>query len=210
MKFKKPYKGFSEIKKPNLKKCYYCGKKNCDWKRDYSIHDIEFFPSLVGMENYHKICVFKKRHYGIHPDKWTAWQKENKIAVEKTLERDNNTCQLCFGEVQKYYIPYLQKELVLVQRGHIKTIHMTKKEILSFMKRKLATAKKKKVYVHHIQPVKDGGSNELRNLVTLCRYCHDMIERNTEMGARFGISQELYDLICKRYDEFKKKNKKSS
>ena len=73
MKFKKPYKGFLEIKKPNLKKCYYCGKKNCDWKRDYSIHDIEL---LAGSEllqaGYHKICVFKKRHYGIHPDKWTV------------------------------------------------------------------------------------------------------------------------------------------
>ena len=224
---KKPYRGFLEIKKPNLKKCHYCQKKNCDWKIDINYHinkTIKYYAEIGnpktgkqegisniqknlwledmekrrGNESYHKICVFKKRHYGIHPDKWNTWQKENKISMERTLDRDNNECQLCFGEVQKYYIIHLEKKILeILQKDGAR---------LEYKKRLLSTAKKKKVYVHHIQKVMDGGSNELHNLITVCRYCHDMIERAPEHwnnGERFGINQKMYDLIFKRYNKFK-------
>lgn len=32
--------------------------------------------------------------------------------------------------------------------------------------------------VHHIKPRKHGGSNELRNLITLCQGCHNYVELN--------------------------------
>ena len=31
---------------------------------------------------------------------------------------------------------------------------------------------------HHIQPVKDGGTNDLKNLVCLCISCHDFVHRD--------------------------------
>lgn len=31
---------------------------------------------------------------------------------------------------------------------------------------------------HHIQPRSEGGSNNPKNLVTLCRPCHDLVERD--------------------------------
>ena len=213
---KKPYKGYLEIKKPNSKKCYYCKKKNCDWKRDYSIHDIEL---LAGSEllqaGYHKICVFKEGHYGIHPDKWNEWRKENKIAVKKALERDNHSCQMCFGEAQKQRISNLENEI----RDKTKRRW---KERLSYRKTLLANTKKNKLYVHHIKKVKNGGSNQLGNLITVCRYCHDIIERHVDnekgiisrggkqsdviayrnkVHQRVGISSELFEEIKKKYSK---------
>lgn len=32
--------------------------------------------------------------------------------------------------------------------------------------------------VHHIIPVRDGGDNSVGNMITLCRKCHNRIERN--------------------------------
>lgn len=34
----------------------------------------------------------------------------------------------------------------------------------------------KELTVHHIKPRSEGGTNNLSNLITLCRRCHDLIE----------------------------------
>lgn len=34
-------------------------------------------------------------------------------------------------------------------------------------------AKNRKLHVHHIVPISDGGSHDLRNLITLCQSCHN-------------------------------------
>jgi RNA-directed DNA polymerase len=37
-----------------------------------------------------------------------------------------------------------------------------------------------KVEIHHIKPVKDGGTNEFKNLVLLHRFCHAQITHGTD------------------------------
>ena len=38
--------------------------------------------------------------------------------------------------------------------------------------------------VHHIKPIKDGGTHRFDNLMSLCQSCHTKLER--ELGARRG------------------------
>jgi len=265
LKFKKPYKGFKEIKKPNSKKCWHCEKDNCDWGRsDEDIQEqIKWFEGATSLEvelikgflsvrgtntdkfnaknsrewkkslnndAFHKICVFKSRHYGIHPDKWNAWQKENKIAVEKTKKRDNYECQLCFGEVKKHYIPVLKSKISLFEQNISDGVEMksilgvlNKERKLEYTRKLLEKTEKEKLNVHHIMKVQNGGSNDSRNLITICSHCHNIIERRVDDEKKLnidkknvnltinpiwikklGISLELFNKIHERYNDFKK------
>ena len=42
--------------------------------------------------------------------------------------------------------------------------------------------------VHHIVPLSDGGTHDRRNLVALCRSCHQM--RHAELGTRLPHSAD--------------------
>jgi len=90
---------------------------------------------------------WKSAHYGMTHEEWNKWNREYKKVRPLVLERDNNTCQICHGKSDK-------------------------------IKQKLATSKKTRfqIVVHHIKKVRDGGSNELNNLVTLCQFCNVVID----------------------------------
>ena len=76
-----------------------------------------------------------------------------------------------------------------------------------------------KIVVHHIKKVKDGGSNELNNLVTLCQLCNIAIDQGihkmgtfTKIGAYVPTEKKLFKhriLILTKYqaicDKFNKK-----
>ena len=37
--------------------------------------------------------------------------------------------------------------------------------------------KSKELQVHHIIPVSQGGNDDIENLITLCKHCHDLVHR---------------------------------
>ena len=50
--------------------------------------------------------------------------------------------------------------------------------------------KKSKLQVHHIVPIRKGGSDDLDNLITLCSKCHAQVEPRRCMGYPVKVSEE--------------------
>ncbi len=63
----------------------------------------------------------------------------------------------------------------------------------------------KTLEIHHIIPKKNGGSDELSNLMTLCRKCHRCVERGLDPAEFVPIVNKI--LACgvplRMYDTFK-------
>lgn len=55
---------------------------------------------------------------------------------------------------------------VVIQRNHFKCLRCDKRFAVASLT------------VHHMIPREDGGSNDVSNLVPLCRECHDFVEIN--------------------------------
>lgn len=54
------------------------------------------------------------------------------------------------------------------------------------MGRSVKTVGDTNLHVHHIVPLKDGGSNNSDNLTTLCKECHDAIHHNDKQASQRG------------------------
>jgi len=60
----------------------------------------------------------------------------------------------------------------------------------------------KNLTIHHIVPIKDGGKNEMRNLITLCLSCHNIVEKEE--------IQEWNKIKKIKKKHFKRKKKKKT
>ncbi|MBE44570.1 MAG: hypothetical protein CMO16_05280 [Thaumarchaeota archaeon] len=168
---------------------------------------------------FHSICKFKSNHYGMNYEEWKLWNREYKKARKLAVKRDNNTCQTCFGKVNKSRIKENQNLLnneklrlkMIKQYNLIERIRKKNKADRSvgeqfFSKERLKEVieydKKIRLNVHHIKEVRNGGMNDLNNLITICSYCHSNLGINTE-----GISNSLYRKIKSRYKKILKSKK---
>ena len=56
-------------------------------------------------------------------------------------------------------------------------------------------AKNTKLYAHHLIPLFEGGSNELKNLVTLCEECHKDMHFHMRYGKIIGTLTSTLTII---------------
>ena len=73
---------------------------------------------------------------------------------DECFKRDNNACQKC-GKGP-------EKKMVMCMR-------LEDKKFVSYEAERIVQPD---IHCHHIIPIKDGGSNKLENLITLCSKCH--------------------------------------
>jgi 5-methylcytosine-specific restriction endonuclease McrA len=102
--------------------------------------------------------------------KLCVYCEEHRVHINADRKNEIDVCGRCYNFVKKYKKPP-KNHKPLGRRYKFKTYIRPK-----VLERDNYTCKmcgnKEELHVHHIIPIKEGGSDDLTNLITLCVNCH--------------------------------------
>ena len=185
------------IKTPNKHKCSKCGKGNSDRLASDTIKGklIEFglgkTPTLK--TNAQEFSVETKEKI----------KKHLIVIMDDSFTVNNYYHNECEFKVKHYGMGYkkwnewnrkYRKVRPLVIERDNNTCQICKGKSDKLFKKKF------KIVVHHIRKVKDGGTSELHNLVTLCQTCNIVIDHGIlAVGAMKSIGYMPTDKECEKH-----------
>lgn len=114
-------------------------------------------------------CVMGRKRTVIRRER-CVYCEEHRVSIAPDRSNEEEVCGRCYNYIKKYADPPKKKKVLTREYSYFTYIRPKALERDEY--KCVQCGSTTEIHVHHIIERKNGGSDELDNLQTLCRLCH--------------------------------------